>query len=521
MQSTSTDTPSNQLNPATQSLLEGPILPRLLRLAAPNIVVVMVLAASSTFDAWFVGKLGPDAIAGVSLVLPAWMLMVTMSAGGIGGGISSAIARALGAARHADADALALHALAIGLGLAGLFTALGLAAGPSLYGSMGGTGAALDAAVTYSTILFCGAVALWLVNTWASILRGSGDMAMPAIIVVAGELLHIALAPVLIFGLGPLPGFGVVGAGISLVMSNVIRALALTWYALSGRSRGGLRVRWIRFQRRHFADILSVGLLGSTNTVLTNANVAAVTGLVGSFGTLALAGYGLAGRLEYLLIPLVFGLGSALVTMVGINVGAGQIARARRIAWTGALLAGGMTGSTGLLAARFPELWLGMFTNEPDVLDAGSTYLRIVGPTYALFGFGLALYFASQGAGRLWAPLGAGFARLVVAVGGGTLAVAAFREDLASLSLVVALSFLVFGGLQLAGAYWTFREPRTRSPVAECQSDRTNLDSCSNLPAGRPTRHKRIRVMVSHDVQLDVVLQQRLGSGEHKCEPAR
>jgi putative MATE family efflux protein len=456
---------SVSINPTTQLLLDGPILPRLLKLAAPNVVVVTVLAASSTFDAWFVSHLGSDAIAGVSLVLPAWMLMVTMSAGGIGGGISSSIARALGAGRRADAQALVLHALLVSSALSAVFTASGLLLGPTLYRAMGGSGASLHAAVTYSAILFSGAAALWLVNTWASILRGAGDMNVPAIVVVAGELLHLALAPLLIFGLGPFPVLGVSGAAISLVTSNVIRAIALTWYVMTGRSKAGLELHWSAPQLRHFRDILKVGLLGSINTILTNANVAAVTGLVGSFGTYALAGYGLAGRLEYLLIPLVFGLGSALVTMVGTNVGAGQMNRARSVALTGAVLAGGVTGVVGFTAALAPGLWLGLFSTEPAVLAAGGTYLRMVGPTYPLFGFGLALYFAAQGAGRLWAPFGAGLARLIAAVGGGAVAVSLLSGDLQLLSVAIALSFVIFGGLQFAGVFWTF--PRQKPATAE------------------------------------------------------
>jgi Na+-driven multidrug efflux pump len=296
-------------------------------------------------------------------------------------------------------------------------------------------------------------------------------MMVPAIVVVSGELLHLALAPVLIFGLGPFPVLGVSGAAISLVTSNVIRAIGLTWYVMSGRSKAGMELHWSAPRLRHFRQILKVGLLGSLNTVLTNANVAIVTGLVGSFGTYALAGYGLAGRLEYLLIPLVFGLGSALVTMVGTNVGAGQIDRARRVAWTGAVLAGGVTGAVGLTAALAPGLWLGLFTTEPAVLEAGGTYLRTVGPTYVFFGFGLALYFAAQGAGRLWAPLGAGLARLVAAVGGGTVAVTMLSGDLQSLSIVIALSFAIFGGLQFAGVFWTFPKQKPTPRAAQDMSD--------------------------------------------------
>src|SRR2546430_9948980 len=109
---------------------------------------------------------------------------------------------------------------------------------------------------------------------------------------------------------------------------------------------------------------------------MTNLTVVLLTALVGSFGTLPLAGYGMGVRLEYLLIPLVFGFGSALVTMVGTNFGAGQGARARRVAWTGALIAAGVTDTIGLAAALFPHAWLGLFTDEPAVLAAGAAPLR-------------------------------------------------------------------------------------------------------------------------------------------------
>ncbi len=443
----------------TQLFLEAPILPTLLRLAAPNVVVVVVQAASSTFDAFFVGRLGAEALAGVSLVFPAWMLMVTMSAGGIGGGVASAVARALGAGRRADANGLAAHALLIALVMSTIFTAGMLWSGPAIYRAMGGTGDTLAATLAYSNVVFGGALAVWLVNTLGSIARGTGEMLVPATVVVAGELLHLALAPALIFGLGPFPPLGVTGAGISLVTSYGLRTLALAGHILSRRSAVALSVGGLRVRRALFWDILRVGLPGSINTLLTNLNVMAVTGLVGSFGTFALAGYGMGARLEYLQIPLVFGLGTALVTMVGTNVGAGQVARARRVAWVGAALAAAITGSVGLLAALLPRVWIGIFSSQPEVLAAGETYLRIVGPTYGLFGLGLALYFASQGAGRLVWPLVAGFGRLLIAVGGGWAATSWLGGGLSTLFIAISLGFVAFGSAQAAainaGIRWT------------------------------------------------------------------
>jgi putative MATE family efflux protein len=434
----------------TRLLLEAPILPTLLRLAAPNIVVVVVQSLSAALDAFFVGRLGADALAGVSLVFPAWMLMVTMSAGGIGGGIASAVARALGAGRRDDADALVAHAVAIGLGMSIVFTAGLLWGGPALYRAMGGTGDSLAAALAYSNVIFAGAVAVWLVNTLASVLRGSGEMRFPAVVVVAGEALHLALAPALIFGLGPLPALGVTGAALALVTSYILRALVLAAHVLGRRSAVALPLGALRLRGALFWEILRVGLPGSANTVLTNLNVMAVTALVGSFGTFALAGYGVAARLEYLQIPLVFGLGTALVTMVGTNVGAGELARARRVAWVGAGLAATVTGSVGLVFALLPQVWMGIFSAQPEVLAAGESYLRIVGPTYGFFGLGLALYFAAQGAGQLLWPLVAGVGRLLVAVGGGWVAVTWLGGELSAIFVAIALSFVLFGGAQAA-----------------------------------------------------------------------
>src|SRR5262249_54865288 len=194
-------------------------------------------------------------------------------------------------------------------------------------------------------------------------------------------------------------------------------------------------------------EILRVGAPGSLNTVMTNLTIVILTGLVGPFGAPALAGYGMGARLEYLQIPLVFGLGSALVTMVGTNVGAGQLARAQRVAWVGAAVAAAVTGTVGLLGAAFPRAWIGLFSSDHEVLTAGATYLRIVGPTYGFFGVGLALYFASQGAGRLAWPLIAGAARLLIATIGGWLALRGLGAGLSGVFAAMACALVAFGAI--------------------------------------------------------------------------
>src|SRR5215468_10191275 len=320
----------------TRRLLEAPIAVTLLRLAAPNIVIIAVQAALNVLEAVYIGWLGRDALAGVALVFPLIMLMQTMSAGGMGGGVASAIARALGAGRHRDANALVVHAIVIALVFGSAFSVGMLTAGPRLYRAMGGTDGALGAALTYSNVVFAGAIAFWMFNTLGAVLRGAGNMLLPALVVVGGGPLVIALSPALIWGWGPFPRLGIAGAGVALLAYYTLGSVVLAVALWSGRSLVRLSVRGVCLRVRLFRDILRVGLPGALNTVQTNLTVVVLTGLVGGFGTVALAGYGIGARLEYLQIPLVFGLGSALVTMVGTNIGAGQRARARRVAWVGA-----------------------------------------------------------------------------------------------------------------------------------------------------------------------------------------
>jgi Na+-driven multidrug efflux pump len=230
-----------------------------------------------------------------------------------------------------------------------------------------------------------------------------------------------------------------------VVIYYVIATMTLLAYMRCARSP--VRLVWARPQWRLFKDILGVGGISAIGTVQANLTVALSTALVGGFGTGALAGFGLASRLDYVLIPLLFGLGTAAVTMVGASIGAGEIAKARRIAWTAALLAAGVTEAIGLLAALFPQAWLGLFSSDEKVLALGAGYLHIAGPFYGFTGLGMLLYFAGQGAKHVAWPVLAGTARLIIVGVGGWLAIDVFGASLLTLYAIVAASSLAFGGL--------------------------------------------------------------------------
>ena len=199
----------------------------------PNVITTLVQASTGLIETYFIGKLGTDALAGVSLVFPGVMLMQMMSAGAMGGGVSSAIARALGSGRREDADATILHALIIATGFAAFFTITVIAAGPWLYSALGGRGGSLAMALAYSNIVFAGIILIWLFNTLANIIRGTGNTFVPAVVTLAGAALLVPLSAALIFGFGPLPAMGAAGGAISLLTYYGVGTLAFIYY--SGR----------------------------------------------------------------------------------------------------------------------------------------------------------------------------------------------------------------------------------------------------------------------------------------------
>lgn len=426
-----------------EALLQGPIARTLLRLALPILIVLAVQTMVSVAETYFVGFLGTDALAGVALVFPALMLMTMMSNGGIGGGVSSAIARALGAGRVHDAHSLVGHAVVIAIAFGGLFTAAALLGGRALYGAMGGNGEVLANALLYSGLVFGAAVPIWITNLLAAALRGAGEVRFPAILTAVGAAMTLALSPLLIFGWGPVPRFGVAGAGLAMILYYLLATAALIVYLRSARAP--LRLVRIRLEWRHLRDILGVGALSAVGTLVANITIVLATGLVGRFGDAAIAGYGIGSRLDYLLIPLLFALGTASLTMVGTNVGAGQLARARRIAWIAAFVSAGTTGLIGIAAALAPAGWAGLFSRDPEVIRIGVDYLLRAAPFYAFYGFGMALYFASQGAGNVAWPFVAGLMRLsLVAIGGWWWTTMA-GGSLQALFWIIAASLVLFG----------------------------------------------------------------------------
>src|SRR5579871_2366300 len=268
------------MNARTLMLLTGPIAPTLLMLAWPNVLVMLAQASTGLVETWWVSHLGTDALTGMALVFPGFMMMGMLSAGAVGGGISSAVARALGSGRRDDADALVLHAILVNLGLGLATSALFLVFGRQIYSSMGGRGGSLEAAMTYSNVVFAGNTLLWLTNGFASILRGTGNMLFPSMVICVGVVLLVPLSPLLIFGFGPIPALGVAGGGVAVVSTTILMGVLLAWPILSGNTL--VRLKFARLRPEFFIDILRVGGVGSLSALQTTLTVALTTSLVGA-----------------------------------------------------------------------------------------------------------------------------------------------------------------------------------------------------------------------------------------------
>ena len=429
---------------AAEPLLTAPVLPTLVRFALPNMAAMLATALAAIAETGYVGSFGVAALGGMALVFPMVMLQNMLSGGAMGGGVSSAISRALGAGDAARANALAVHALWIGLAAGTAYMLLMLAFGPALFALLGGRGEALRQAVAYSNVAFTGAIGVWLLNTFASVVRGAGNMKMPSATILAVAALQVLAGGALGLGWGPLPRLGMAGVAAGQVIAFGGGAAWLYLYLRSSRSRVRLSVAAVPLQPALLRDILKVGALACISPLQTVLTILILTRLVAQFGTDALAGYGIGTRLEFLLIPIAFAIGVASVPMVGMAIGSGHVARARRVAWSAAALAACVLGLLGLALALMPGLWTRLFTQDAQVLAAAAVYFRWAGPCYGLFGLGLCLYFSALAAGKVGGPVLAGTLRLaVVAIGGWALAAA--QAPAWTVFALVALAMAAYG----------------------------------------------------------------------------
>ena len=424
------------------------------KLGFPNIIAWLAWTISTFADAFFVGILGTNTLASIALIFPFQMLMLMMAGGAIGGGVTSSIGRAIGNKDVIKAESSAWCSLIICLIMALIYTIIFIFFSRDIFSFMGGSGEALEGAINYAKIFFGFSIFVWLVNILSAIIRGLGDTLTPAKAITVGSLFQILLSAVLTLGFSFIPSFGVMGPAIALIFCHAGMVVYLLFYLFFVQRIITVKVKQISIDI--FKDIMKVGGLGLLNSITIALTVAVVTGYVGNYGVKALAGYGLGARLELMLTPIIFGLGAALTASVSINIGSNKFSRARKIAWTGGLISFILIGLIGTIFSIFPMLWLDNFTSDADVLYFSIKYLNIVAPFYCLFGLGQALYFASQGTGKMIKPIIVGLFRFFSVITIGYISLI-FNMTIDYIFFAVSIGLVITGigmSLCLKGSEW-------------------------------------------------------------------
>lgn len=389
----------NQQSP----LVGAPLAPTMFKLAVPGVIGALLFSALSMAEAGFLKNAGVDALAAVAVVFPLIMLAAMFSAGAIGGAVSGLTARAIGAGDHQEASAVLVCAVILSfLGGALLWLLVSLF-GSYLFQLASDEETIKAAAIQYCSIVFPAMPAFWLINMLCSVLRGAGDMMRPAVVAAVMFGVYCVLAMVLIPESGtnlPL----IIDAAAKAMVGAYGSALVLTIYFIL-EPRQPVNFVWSAFNKHTLARILKQGLLASSQSVMMITYAIVTTLLFSRFGTDWLAGFGLAVRLELIMVPVIFGVGASLIAIVGAYVGAGERARAITIAWRGILLNALLVGAAGIIFALFPEIWCGNVGGDLQVIEHCQQSLHIIAPTYLFFALGLGGYFASQGLNTLKFPV--------------------------------------------------------------------------------------------------------------------
>ena len=387
------------------NLLTSPIGRTLIRMATPNIIAMFIMQSAVIFEVWYVGQLGINALAGLTLVFPIIMINLMLSGGSVGGAISGIIAQKLGAGDCIEAERLSLHAIILSISIGLILQFLFLYGGSWFYSLLGGKGIILEQALKYSNMFFYGCIAVWLANILSAIVRATGHMNVAAIGFVIVAISQVFFSGVFVFGLGPFPKLGIAGAALGIVIGHTFSIIIYLYFLIIQCPELRLNFRGIRIRFETIIYLLKLSALSSVSPITSIGVVIIITAYMAFLGPEYLAGYGIGVRLEFILIPLIFGFGSASITMIGINFGAQKYTRGLRVGWIAAGLSFIISGIIGVVVSLFPYIWTDLFYNNESVTSICKLYLQIVGPFYAFFGLGQALYFASQGAGKMLWPV--------------------------------------------------------------------------------------------------------------------
>ena len=442
----------------SNNLIELPFSKIFFRLAVPNLFSTIIASATTIFDLWYVGQIGIPELAGVAYIFPIYMLASMLSNGAFGGAVSGATARAFGSKNIFKAECIFRSAILIALFGALLMMTLFFCLAETFFTYLSIDQKITTSALTYGRILLGGISLIWLFNIVIAITRGSGNTLIPAISWLIVLIFHILAASI---------NFEYKDGELILlenvkILSDFFIFSSLEWSAISfllGYLSGIFFVFIFYYLGKHpfsfnlknifridgITSLLKSGSLASCQSLMTIILAMFCIVVISTFGINWTAGFGIAIRLELLLIPIIFGIGGALIAIVGANVGAKKYNRAVIITWKGTSFSVLIVGIIGLFFSIFPDVWSSFFTDNIVIKETAKSYLEIVAPFYAFFALGLGLYFTCQAFNTLFWPVVGTFIRLTIVV---LITLILFHLDLASphsLFLTMSLGLIIYG----------------------------------------------------------------------------
>ena len=367
-----------------KQVLEGPVVQTLVRLTLPMLVAMFAMVGFNIVDTFFVGRLGTEELAAMGFTLAVVMSVNSVSMG-LGMGTTAVISKVIGQGDAHGMQRLAMNAILLGLLVASTICTVGLLTIRPLFGLMGADGVVLDHIGAYMSVWYLGLPLIIVPQIGNSSIRATGDTKTPAKIMISVLTVNAVLDPLFIFGYGPIPGMGLRGAAIATVIAQGI-ALLLSLRVLSRR---GLiiieREPWALLSAS-WRRILHIGVPAAITQLITPLSTGVITAIVATYGVAAVAGFGVASRLEMFALMVIMALGSALVPFVGQNWGAGNKARVGRAVKAAVVLASGWGGFVWLLSLVAGRPVAAVFNDNPAVVDTVVGYMAIVFPSLFLLG---------------------------------------------------------------------------------------------------------------------------------------
>lgn len=375
----------------------------ILLLSIPMVLEMMMESVFAVADIFFVSKLGPEAVATVGIT-ESIMTILYAVAMGLSMGTTAIVSRRIGEKNRKGASIAAIQSVLIGIAVSIPVAVIGIFFSHKILGLMGASETIINEMYTYTMIMMGGNLVIMLLFIVNAVFRGAGDAAISMRVLWFANLLNIVLDPILIFGLGPIPAFGIAGAAVATTLARGL-AVLYQFYMLNGQSkRIAIHMRDWKLNLQVMKRLISVSVGGISQFLIGTASWVGMVRIIAEFGSTALAGYTIAIRIVMFSILPSWGMSNAAATLVGQNLGAKKPNRAERSAWICGFVNTGFLVLIGITFFFFSENLIRLFTPELDVIKIGARCLRIFAVGYLFYGMGMVMTQAFNGAGDTVTP---------------------------------------------------------------------------------------------------------------------